>query len=87
MCSLGPVLDLSAGGMRCLSKRRVSGEQAVVIHTHEGEVEVRAKVAWTKRRGIRRHEIGLEFIDVDSETSRQLAMISTRHGWLPQRAA
>ena len=79
-CNLGKVLDLSRGGIRVESKRPVQGECEVIINSIEkSPVTLRAEVAWSKRTGLFKHQTGLHFIDVDAETARRLAMISTLH--------
>lgn len=85
--SAGTVLDLSAGGMRCLGNRKLSGEVTVVVYAFTGELELQARVVWTRKCGMRRHEFGLEFLEVDAEMRRQLTSVSTDHGLLRVEAA
>ncbi len=77
--SLGPVLDLSAGGMRVLSTRPVLGIKDVGLRGGEFSVKLTTKVAWSRRLGFRRHEIGLAFLDVDEELATMLSRISRDH--------
>ena len=78
-CNLGPVLDLSAGGMRVLSTKPWSGCFDVELKGADVALTVRAKVAWAQRLGFRRHEIGLSFVDVDEEAAQILSRISSQH--------
>ena len=78
--NLGPVLDLSTGGMRILATRHPS-QAELDISLHGGDVRLRldAKVAWVRRLGFRRLEIGLTFLNVDDHMANLLAKISTEH--------
>ena len=76
-CQYGPVSNLSAGGMRLISRRVPSGE--FVIHLYSiGEVfEVKGRVAWSKRLWLFKHEMGIEFIDVEPELAKKLTRLAT----------
>jgi hypothetical protein len=78
-CNLGPVIDLSRGGIRVLATRPLSGETAVHITTSEMEVCLAGEVRWTRRLGIRRHEVGIEFTKVQPDDARKLTRISSDH--------
>ncbi len=79
--TLGPVLDFSATGIRILSKREVK-------HEVEGEpieigllsafemVRVKVMVRWSRKLGWRRHEVGLEFVEVSDEVRTVLSEIA-----------
>lgn len=76
--SLGKVIDLSRSGMRVQGTRRLRGTLEVVIFNTSGpHIRIRARVAWTKRIGFRRHQSGLEFIDLPSSVAAELARIAT----------
>ena len=76
---LGPVLDLSPGGMRVLATRPPVGKLAVRIRAGDVSLTLRSSVAWSRRLGFRRHEIGLAFIDVDENAAGILATIAADH--------
>jgi len=78
-CNLGPVLDLSAGGLRVLSKRPREGELTVHLDGFDLTLKLQAKVVWTTRHGFRRHEVGLELLHVDEEMAQILSRISRQH--------
>jgi hypothetical protein len=78
-CNLGPVLDLSAGGMRVLSKRSRSGELLVTLRSFGRKVTVAAKVAWSRRIGFRRHLVGLSFTNVNPDSIKALNQLSCDH--------
>ena len=75
--TLGDVLDLSATGMRIRCARKpdcsAGSELDVELEGLDGSFQVHAKVAWVKRTGLRKHEVGLEFVDPDTEVRKQLA--------------
>ena len=84
--SFGPVLDLSPGGMRVLSPRRMRGRRNVKIVSCEGTVVVDVRICWSRRVGFRRHFVGMQFQDLTEEQQRQLQVISSAHA-LTQRLA
>ncbi len=78
-CNLGPVLDLSSGGLRILSKRPRDGELTVHLDGFDLTLKLQAKVVWTTRHGFRRHEMGLELLHVVDEMGLILSRISRQH--------
>ncbi len=78
-CGLGPVLDLSSGGMRVLCTRPYQGELRVHLEGYDVVLSVRARVAWVQKLGFRRFEIGFAFIDIDEDMAQMLTRISTIH--------
>ena len=66
------VLDLSGGGMRVRSTRRLHGKQQVDLSSHARRVRVDAEVVWARRLGFRRYELGLQFRDIDDVTAKEL---------------
>ena len=75
-CNLGSVMNLSAGGLRLLSHRRLNGILSLELwDTHRG-LRLCGKVAWCRRIGFRKHEIGVEFLNVTPEIAGDLATIA-----------
>ena len=79
VCDIGPVLDLSSGGMRVLGTRRRQGEFELTLWGGDLKLAVRARVAWSRRLGFRRHEIGLTLLEVDETVAELLSRISADH--------
>ncbi len=79
VCNLGPVLDLSTGGMRVLCKRPHEGSLDVCLQASQYSMTLSGQVAWSKRLGFRRHEIGIQFVDVDDDTAHVLSRISASY--------
>ncbi len=79
VCDMGPVLDLSIGGMRVLCKRRREGSLKIRIWAFRYYMILDGQIVWTKHLGFRRHEIGVQFINVDDDTSKILSRISSIH--------
>ncbi len=79
LSTLGPVLDLSAGGMRLLSTKRIDGEHDVMVLSGSGSVEVRARTCWCRRLGLFRFEVGMAFVGVPPQAARTLAAIAVSH--------
>jgi len=66
-CTFGPVLDVSASGMRvttALKPPKIGEMVATTLHSLDGPVELGCTVAWVRRAGLLRHELGLEFVDL-----------------------
>ena len=61
-CNFGPILDLSAGGMRVIAKKPLAG--VVVVHLQGPGIDqdLKATVAWAKKISFRTYEIGFKFI-------------------------
>ncbi len=78
-CNLGPVIDLSSGGMRVLATRPRAGTFDIRLQGGDLNLALHARVAWTRRLGFRRHEVGLSFVDLDEDVGKVLARISTDH--------
>ena len=75
-CDLGPVLDLSSGGMRIRCRQAPRGIFPVRVCGLGGELVVRARVAWVKRNGLFKREVGLQFVDVTPDVARHLAQMA-----------
>ncbi len=71
-CSVGKVMDLSGGGMRIRRATRLSSQLEVQLWTAKRQLTVQAKVAWARRIGFRKYEIGLAFRDLTPETQQDL---------------
>jgi len=80
VCDLGPVLDLSSGGMRVLGTRRRQGELDLTLWGEDLKLALRARVAWSRRLGFRRHEIGLALLEVDETVAELLSRVSRTTG-------
>lgn len=79
-CTLGTVADLSASGLRIRGpgKPRVHVGDCftMTIQTLQGPMLVPVQVAWAKRLGWRKHEIGLTFREVSPALARALAELA-----------
>ncbi len=71
-CNLGTVLDLSRGGVRILSSRRLKGERVAELSRDDQGLQVPAKVIWCERVGFWQHITGLEFPTATPELAHQL---------------
>jgi signal transduction histidine kinase len=78
-CNLGPVLDLSMGGMRVQCSRAPKGRVEVELMDIEGSVKIRAEVMWTRRLRFRKYEVGLYFPHVAPDVAKQLTRVSLNH--------
>lgn len=72
-CNLGAVIDLSAGGVRVLSKRKVKGRTVVYFDTGDGQkLGVKTRIAWSRRIGFRTYLMGLQFEDLPLSAAKRL---------------
>lgn len=78
-CSRGKVLDLSAGGLRLLSRRKLKGLVGMALWDVNGGLKLYAEVVWSRRLGFRRHEIGMRFVDVTPELAADLTTLATEN--------
>lgn len=61
-CSLGQVVDLSATGVRLLSRKKLAGEQTIVFEGLDRQpLRLRARVLWHRQHTATEHVHGLSF--------------------------
>mgnify|MGYP001013570306 CR=1 FL=1 len=79
-CTLGTVADLSASGLRVTARgpRRLSAGDCftMTIQTLDGPMLAPVEVAWIRRNGWRKHEIGIRFREVGPALARALAALA-----------
>lgn len=84
--SLGRILDISAGGMRVASRAMAHPPRqgtTIPVQIDVGDQEwmsVTCRVAWVRSTGMRRRELGLEFVQIDQEVKRALLAIAHTSG-------
>ncbi len=78
-CNLGRVLDLSSGGVRLLSRRKLKGRHEITLFDRDGGVRIEAEVRWSRRLGLWKHEIGLQFLNVPSDIAVQVKRLFSKH--------
>lgn len=78
--SLGEVVDLSVTGMRCRSNRSIplsAGQHLDFdLQTLAGTLRMQGKVVWSTKKGMRRYEAGVQFLQVDDTLRRTLAEVA-----------
>ena len=62
-CNYGPVLDLSGGGMRVISKKALEGTITVLLTGKGIDQKLKARVTRCKMVGFRVYEVALQFVD------------------------
>jgi hypothetical protein len=76
----GVVLDLSASGMRAQVKGKVLftvGDQAAFrLRSCAREMSVDGRVVWVKKAGFRKHQIGVEFVNITPERMQKLMLLT-----------
>lgn len=78
-CNLGRVLDLSSGGVRLLRRRKLKGRHELTLFDRDGGVRVEAEVRWTRRLGLFKHEMGLQFVNVPPDIAAKLKRLFSKN--------
>ncbi|UCD75044.1 MAG: PilZ domain-containing protein [Phycisphaerales bacterium] len=77
--SHGPVLDLSSGGARVMCRRVPKGAVILELVGAGGVFRLKAHVAWSRKIGLFKYEVGFEFDDVPPDVARKLTTLATDH--------
>jgi K+-sensing histidine kinase KdpD len=80
--NLGPVIDLSAGGARILTRRVPKRAVDLWLFENDGSLQLKAKAVWSKPAGNQTHEVGLRFVKLNDDTARAVRKIANQHGLL-----
>lgn len=77
-CSLGPVFDLSASGMRIRTRESLPKNEVlgITIQGVEGPLLVTGRVVWTRRCGLFKREMGIRFTDLAPATIEALRRLA-----------
>jgi hypothetical protein len=75
-CNLGRVLDISAGGMRIITRKVPRGFVDVHLVGHPLPGSLKAVRQWSRRLGWFRHEVGLRFETVTPDVAQRLSAIA-----------
>ena len=75
-CNLGSVINLSAGGLKLLSHRRLNGILSLELWDTRRGLKLRGKVVWCKRIGFRKHEVGVQFLDITPDIAGDLVAMA-----------
>ncbi len=78
-CNLGRVLNISSGGVRLLSWRKLRGWHEITLADSDGGVRIEAEVKWSRRHGLWKHEIGLQFLNVPPDIAAKLTTLVFRN--------
>lgn len=78
--SLGPLMDLSALGMRLVHVGKpapaVNKTLLTRLNCKIGELSVEARVCWVQKVGFRRQAVGLEFVSLPQQAQTALLQIA-----------
>jgi len=66
-CNLGRVIDLSAGGVRIATCKRLPETVQIILGDRQSHLVVDATVAWQKRVGWKSFEAGVAFGELSAE--------------------
>lgn len=71
----GTVLDISAGGLKLRSERKLRGRLSLRLWNEQTDLVLEGRVIRSQRVGPRHYEAGLQFINLGAEAARKLAAI------------
>ena len=78
--NLGDILDISASGMRVASRRKISADKgahlAARVEGLDGEFDISGRIAWKKKIGFFKWEMGIEFDELDPAAKKGLALLA-----------
>ena len=74
--NIGEVLNLSAGGMRVICKDTPPTRIHISLEGHTFPGPLLAELAWTKKRGMFKHEVGYKFVNITKEVADHLTQIA-----------
>ena len=84
-CELGDVVDLSRSGMRISAKGkppiRLRQTAMATLKFNGRQVKVQVQARWIKRRGLRRHHIGLMFLNVSDSVANVIESVA-KYGFI-----
>lgn len=75
-CNLGDIVELGGEGLRILSTKT---QKLRVVSVQFEEMNLKADVRWTKKISSRKHDVGLDFLDVTPEQRSQILRIAMNH--------
>lgn len=79
-CSVGTVVDASAGGLRIMIQERLpikpGMHMELDLQARGNPIRVDVEVAWVKRKGLFKREIGVHFLEVSPELRKALCEIA-----------
>ena len=88
-CELGPLLDLSRGGLRTRIQGKCAHKPGDKIKTfikcEQGKIVLDAQVRWVRRKGLSAFELGLLFLDLDPNTATAIEVLA-EYGFIGQTA-
>jgi hypothetical protein len=83
-CTLGRVMDISAGGLRVLNRSmtpvKTNSIIPVQVEAAQGWVQASVRVAWVRPAGMFRQEMGLEIVEIEDEGRQALLELARRDG-------
>ncbi|MCZ6494349.1 MAG: hypothetical protein O6933_09745 [Planctomycetota bacterium] len=78
-CNFGEVVELGAEELRVNCTKDLKGTVKVELLELDQPLKLQAEVAWSKRLGPRRFDVGLRFINVTPQQSRQIMEVAMEH--------
>ncbi len=75
-CNLGSVVDISGGGMRLRSSRRLTGQVELELWISGRSQTVTGLVVWTRRVAFRKFDVGLRFVELPPAAASGIASLA-----------
>lgn len=79
-CELGTIEDISSRGMRCRARsgKAPNGQLlTVLLPTDHGPVEATVRLIWTRKFGMFKRVVGVEFVDADEDVRRAAMQLAS----------
>lgn len=79
-CELGQIEDISSRGMRCRTRRRRARRgqlMSVMLPGDHGPVEATVRLIWSRRFGLFKRCVGVEFVEADEDVRRAALQLAS----------
>ena len=74
--NLGPVMDLSAGGMRIIARKLPKTEEEIELRGLGDSISLKAHTVWSRKIGLMKFEVGMVFLNVTPEIAKKLTNLA-----------
>lgn len=76
MSNVGEVIDISAGGMRVICRQAPPQRIHIQLQGHNLPGPLLAELAWSKKAGLFKREVGYKFVHLSDEVAQCLSTIA-----------
>lgn len=76
----GPVIDISRTGLRVLSRSKLNGIVRIKVYCGKGPIELTGCVRRCRRRGFRKHDVGIEYVNLTPTLQHKITAMARAFG-------